>query len=134
MSRGKRAGPCRAQNVRAYSCEGVWGNSGQTTSPAASRSSQMRECLRRTGRVISGQSISGARGGRMSPGVARGSEADGRHQFMAEHVGSQRCEGVSCETGTANLECRPRASFESQAGLGRRRRALMLRAWRREGF
>ena len=92
MSQAKRPGPPLARHLRAQSCEDVSGEAGRNTSRAASRSPELPGCLRRNGPDHLSRSIS-------EPRVARISQAKRARPPLARHLGAQRVEDVSGETG-----------------------------------
>ena len=92
MSLAKRAGPPRERHLQDQSCEDVSSETRRTTSSAASRSPELRGCLRRNGLDRVARGISEPRVGRM-PLAKRARQA------LARHLGAQSCEDVPSETG-----------------------------------
>ena len=92
MSQAKRAGPPLARHLGAQSCEDFSGETGQTTSRAASRSPESRGCLRRNGQDHLSRGIS-------EPRVSGMSQAKRAGPRLARHLRAQSFEDVSGETG-----------------------------------
>ena len=91
MSLAKRAGPPRERHLEDQSCEDVSSETRRTTSSAASRSPELRGCLRRNGLDRVARGIS-------EPRVARMPLAKRARQALARHLGAQKGEDVSGET------------------------------------
>ena len=108
---GLGAGPPRERQLGARSCEDVSGETGRTTSRAASRSSEFRGCLRRNGPDHLSRGISELR-------VARMSQAKRAGPPRKQHRGAQNCEDVSGETGRTTS----RAASQIRELRGRPRR------------
>merc|ERR1712060_347261 len=91
MSQAKRAGPRLARHLRAQSFEDVSGETGRTTSRAASQSPEFGGCLRRNGPDHLAHGVSKLRVWRMSQAKRAGPP-------LARHLRAQSLEDVSGET------------------------------------
>ena len=111
MSQAKRAGPPLARHLRAQGFGDVSGETGRTTSRAASQSPEFRGCLRRNGPDHLSRGISELRVWRMSQSKRAGPP-------LARHLRAQSFEDVSGET--ARTTSRAAAQSSDLGGCLRR--------------